>query len=105
MTEDELELFDLLAKEATTQDETQHVKRAARRLLERLVKEQPKVLVQDWFRDQQTQKVVRSVLARLNDAGNAALAPESRFDLAYNAAHACIVENDEGLGPAQAVVE
>jgi len=32
--------------------------------------------------------LVRSGLARLKDAGNAALALESRFDLAYNAAHA-----------------
>jgi len=32
--------------------------------------------------------LLRSGLARLNDAGNAALALESRFDLAYNAAHA-----------------
>ncbi|HAD03888.1 MAG TPA: hypothetical protein DCF93_04315 [Desulfuromonas sp.] len=32
--------------------------------------------------------LVRSARARLKDAGNAALAPESRFDLAYNAAHA-----------------
>ena len=32
--------------------------------------------------------LLRSGLARLNDARNAALAPESRFDLAYNAAHA-----------------
>lgn len=32
--------------------------------------------------------LLRSGLARLTDAGNAALALESRFDLAYNAAHA-----------------
>ncbi|WP_295641525.1 hypothetical protein [uncultured Methylibium sp.] len=32
--------------------------------------------------------LLRSGLARLTDAGHAALAPESRFDLAYNAAHA-----------------
>ena len=32
--------------------------------------------------------LLRSGLARLNDAGNAKLALESRFDLAYNAAHA-----------------
>ena len=32
--------------------------------------------------------LLRSGLARLNDARNAALAPESRFDLAYNVAHA-----------------
>jgi hypothetical protein len=32
--------------------------------------------------------LLRSGLARLTDAGNPALAHESRFDLAYNAAHA-----------------
>ena len=32
--------------------------------------------------------LVRSGKARLADAGNAALSLESRFDLAYNAAHA-----------------
>lgn len=32
--------------------------------------------------------LLRSGLARLNDAVNASLAPESRFALAYNAAHA-----------------
>jgi hypothetical protein len=32
--------------------------------------------------------LIRSGLVRLKDAQNVALAPESRFDLAYNAAHA-----------------
>ena len=32
--------------------------------------------------------LLRSGLARLNDAGNVSLSLESRFDLAYNAAHA-----------------
>ena len=32
--------------------------------------------------------LLRSGLTRLNDAGNASLSLESRFDLAYNAAHA-----------------
>ena len=31
--------------------------------------------------------LVRAAESRLNDAKNRALAPESRFDLAYNAAH------------------
>lgn len=37
---------------------------------------------------QETAGLVRSALARLNDAQNEALSLESRFDLAYNAAHA-----------------
>jgi len=69
LTEDELELFDLLKKEAMTQDETQRVKLAAKRLLKRLVEEHPKVLVQDWFKDNQTQKQVRSEIERVLDEG------------------------------------
>lgn len=62
LTEDELELFDLLKKEKMTQEETQKVKLAARRLLHRLVEEKPKVLVQDWFKDSQTKEIVRSAV-------------------------------------------
>jgi type I restriction enzyme R subunit len=67
LTEDELELFDLLKKDSMTQDETQRVKLAAKRLLKRLVEEHPKVLVQDWFKDNQTQKQVRSEIERVLD--------------------------------------
>ena len=42
---------------------------AAKRLLKRLVDETPKVLVQDWFKDLQTQKVVRSEIERVLDDG------------------------------------
>ncbi len=62
LTEDELELFDLLKKEKMTQEEKQSVKLAAKSLLHRLLEEQPKVLVQDWYRDTQSQKVVRSAV-------------------------------------------
>ena len=68
LTEDELELFDLLKKEQMTQDETQRVKLSAKRLLHRLAQEHPKVLVQDWFKDQQTQRQVRSEIERVLDA-------------------------------------
>jgi type I restriction enzyme R subunit len=69
LTEDELELFDLLKKDQMTQDETQRVKLAAKRLLKRLVEEHPKVLVQDWFKDNQTQRQVRSEIERVLDEG------------------------------------
>jgi len=69
LTEDELELFDLLKKDSMTQDETQRVKLAAKRLLKRLVEGRPKVLVQDWFKDNQTQKQVRSEIERVLDEG------------------------------------
>lgn len=67
LTEDELELFDLLKKDPLTKDETQKVKLAAKHLLKRLVEEQPKVLVQDWHKDNQTQKQVRSEIERVLD--------------------------------------
>jgi type I restriction enzyme R subunit len=40
---------------------------ATKRLLKRLVEEHPKVLVQDWFKDHQTQKQVRSEIERVLD--------------------------------------
>lgn len=38
--------------------------------------------------EKETQGLLRTGMARLTDAGNLQLAIESRFDLAYNAAHA-----------------
>nr|WP_281385233.1 type I restriction enzyme endonuclease domain-containing protein [Roseateles oligotrophus] len=68
LSEDELELFDLLKKDPLTQDETQRVKLAAKHLLQRLVEEQPKVLVQNWHHNTQTQQQVRGEIERvLND--------------------------------------
>jgi type I restriction enzyme R subunit len=62
LTEDELELFDLLKKDSMTQEETQKVRLAAKSLLHRLLKEPPKVLVQDWYKDSQTKKKVQSAV-------------------------------------------
>jgi type I restriction enzyme R subunit len=67
LTEDELELFDLLKKDAMTQEETQRVKLSAKRLLKRLVEEHPKLLVQDWFKDRQSMQQVRSEIERVLD--------------------------------------
>lgn len=68
LSEDELELFDLLRKDDLTKDETQKVKLAARHLLHRLLDESPRVLVQDWFKDRQTQLAVRSAVVTVLDA-------------------------------------
>lgn len=62
LTEEELELFDLLKKEKMTKAEDQAVKLAAKKLLERLRLGTPRVLVQDWFKDTQSQKQVRSTV-------------------------------------------
>jgi type I restriction enzyme, R subunit len=62
LTEDELELFDLLKKEKMTAGETQKVKLAAQSLLTRLLATQPKILVQDWYKDDQSQRRVKSTV-------------------------------------------
>jgi type I restriction enzyme R subunit len=68
LTEDELELFDLLKKEKMTKAEEDKVKLAARNLLARLKDGSPRVLVQDWWKDTQSQKQVRSTVeVVLND--------------------------------------
>lgn len=67
LTDDELEIFDLLCKELMTQAETQKVKLAAKALLHRLQDESPKVLVQDWYKTDQTRRIVRSAVAEVLD--------------------------------------
>jgi len=67
LTEDELEIFDLLCKESMTQAETQKVKLAAKALLHRLLEESPKVLVQDWYKTDQTRRIVRAAVAEVLD--------------------------------------
>ncbi len=62
LTEDELELFDLLIKENMTRAETKTIKLAAKSLLHRLLEEHPRVLVQDWHKDSQTQAIVKSAV-------------------------------------------
>jgi type I restriction enzyme R subunit len=62
LTEDELELFDLLKKDKMTNEETRKVRLAAKSLLHRLREESPRVLVQDWFKDGQSKLCVRSAV-------------------------------------------
>lgn len=68
LTEDELELFDLLKKPKMSKTETQKVRLAAKALLHRLVKEAPKVLVQDWFKDSTSQERVKTVVETVLDS-------------------------------------
>ena len=67
LTEDELELFDLLKKDKMTAEETQKVKLAAKSLLSRLIATQPKILVQDWYKDAQSQRRVKSTVEEVLD--------------------------------------
>jgi type I restriction enzyme, R subunit len=68
LTEDELELFDLMKKDKMTAEETQKARLAAKALLHRLLEESPKVLVQDWFKDQQSKIRVRSTVESILDS-------------------------------------
>ncbi|MBW4505635.1 MAG: type I restriction endonuclease subunit R [Scytonematopsis contorta HA4267-MV1] len=65
LTDDELELFDLLKKDKMTKSETQQVKLAAKSLLQRLISERPKVLVQDWYRDAGSRSQVKSTVEEI----------------------------------------
>ena len=65
LTEDELELFDLLKKEKMTRAEIQKVKLAAKSLLHRLMEEHPRVLIQDWHKDTQTRTIVKSAVEKV----------------------------------------
>ena len=67
LTEDELELYDLLKKDKMAREEKKKVKLAAKSLLHRLLEEHPKVLVQDWYKDSQTKSIVRSTVEQLLD--------------------------------------
>jgi type I restriction enzyme, R subunit len=67
LTEDELELFELLKKDKMTNAEEQAVKLAAKALLNRLLKEQPVVLIQDWWKDGQTKQSVKDAIDEVLD--------------------------------------
>lgn len=60
LTEEELEIFDVLKKDKMTADETQRVRLAAKSLLRRLKENDPRVFVTDWFKDVQSRSYVRS---------------------------------------------
>jgi type I restriction enzyme R subunit len=67
LSKDELELYDILKKDKMTKAEEIKVKNAAKHLLHRLIAEQPKVLVQDWFKDSQSQTKVKAAIAEVLD--------------------------------------
>jgi type I restriction enzyme R subunit len=67
LTEDELELYDTLRKDKLTKEEEQTVKLAAKHLLVRLLEEHPNVLVQDWWKDGQTQRKVKAAIEEVLD--------------------------------------
>ena len=62
LSEEELEIFDLLKKQDLQAEEKERVKDAAKTLLKRLREETPKVLITDWHKDTQTKKQVENVI-------------------------------------------
>lgn len=78
LSEDELEIFDLLAQEQMMQAQVQKVKLAAKALLARLIAGEPKVLVQDWYKHDQTSEIVRSAVADVLHQG----LPQEGYDRA-----------------------
>jgi type I restriction enzyme, R subunit len=68
LTEEELQLFDLLKKEKLNNEEEQKVKLAAKNLLHRLKEERPKVLINDWHKDLQTKLQVQAAIKKVLDA-------------------------------------
>jgi type I restriction enzyme R subunit len=68
LTKDELELFDILKRDKLTKAEEIKVKNAARHLLNRLREEKPPVLIQDWYKDSQSQLRVKTVVEEILDS-------------------------------------
>lgn len=80
LTEDELEIFDLLVKEQLTKDEEKQVKLASKDLITKLVNATPRVLVNEWWRDPQTKARVKSLIEDVLDSD----LPESYDRVAFN---------------------
>lgn len=76
LTEDELEIYDLLCKEKMNKTEEKKVRLAAKELLKRLTEVKPTVLVQDWFKDSQTRLAVRDEVGAVLDE----YLPEEGYD-------------------------
>lgn len=58
LNEDELEIYDLLKQEKMTEAEEKRVKLAAKSLMEKLTGAEPRVLIQEWFKDTTSKKRV-----------------------------------------------
>lgn len=76
LTEDELEIYDLLLKDKLSKSDENRVRMASKALLKRLTEEAPKVLVQDWYKDSQTRLAVRDTVGEVLDE----YLPEGSYD-------------------------
>jgi hypothetical protein len=68
LTEEELELYDLLRKDKLTKYEEQRVKLAAKQLYETLTTKKDELFVKGWHEDAQPKEKVRSVIRECLDA-------------------------------------
>lgn len=62
LTEEELELFDLLKKDKLTKKEEQEVKLSAMKLYKSLIEKRESLLVVDWYKDEQPKLKVQSLV-------------------------------------------
>ena len=65
LTMDELEIYDLIKKDNMTKEEKNRVKLAAKALLSRIREKHPKLLIQDWYKDTQSQNQVKSEVEKI----------------------------------------
>ena len=65
LTEEELEIYDLLVQgRKLTKDEEQKVILAAKNLYNKLIEEKDKVMVVDWYKDEQPRTMVFSIIQK-----------------------------------------
>ena len=67
MTDEQLELFDLLKKDKLTKAEEKKVKLAAENLLEILFDAKNKILIQEWHKEKATQEIVKREIQNILD--------------------------------------
>ena len=88
MTQQEMELFDLLKKKKLTQKEEKEVKLAAKMLLQKLFDAKNKILIQEWHKEKTTQEMVRREIQKvlgqhLPDPGYGRQLFAEKLDVAY----------------------
>ncbi|SHG26233.1 type I restriction enzyme, R subunit [Salegentibacter echinorum] len=67
MTEEELELYDLLRKDKLTKEEEKKVKLAASTLYQILFDAKNKILIQEWHKEKATQEIVKREIQKILD--------------------------------------
>lgn len=68
LTEEELEIFDLLKKDNLTKEETQKVKLAAKQLLIKLKENRRTLLIHEWYKDSAQQEKVKDLIGNTLDS-------------------------------------